>query len=73
MQSKNGTLLSVYGYDALNRLGFCALFGQSSTKRFYMKDRLATEIDSAVQRSIFQCVGAVHAQQWCSRHHFARH
>jgi RHS repeat-associated protein len=62
MQSQLETLLCRYEYDPLDRLGVCTPFGQSSTLRFYLKDRLSTEIEYAVHRSIFQNDDQVLAQ-----------
>jgi RHS repeat-associated protein len=66
MQSQNETLLWRYGYDPLDRLGTCTPLEQSSTQRFYLRDRLATEVQSALQCSIFQNEDHVLAQ--CMRH-----
>ncbi len=46
--------LCSYRYDALDRLVGCTPLAESSTQRFYMKDRLATEIQGVEQRSIMQ-------------------
>lgn len=54
MHSNRETLLCQYQYDPLDRLIDCALAEQVSIERFYLKDRLATEIEGAVQRSIMQ-------------------
>jgi RHS repeat-associated protein len=48
------TLLCRYHYDPLDRLVDCAPTAQSNTQRFYLKDRLASEIQGAEQRSIMQ-------------------
>jgi hypothetical protein len=47
-------VLCRYHYDALNRLTASAPSAQASVQRFYLKDRLSTEIQGAVQRSIMQ-------------------
>ncbi|WP_241664359.1 RHS repeat-associated core domain-containing protein [Pseudomonas sp. Sample_10] len=54
MQPKRETLLCRYHYDPLDRLVDCTPTVQATTRRFYLKDRLATEIQSAAQRSIMQ-------------------
>ncbi|BBP61978.1 RHS repeat-associated core domain-containing protein [Pseudomonas sp. St316] len=43
-----------YHYDPLDRLVDCAPFDEVSIQRFYCKSRLATEIQGAVQHSVFQ-------------------
>jgi RHS repeat-associated protein len=52
-----------YQYDALDRLVTCSPSEQASTQRFYLKNRLATEIQSPVQWSIFQQEDQLLAQQ----------
>ena len=54
MPSNRATVLCRYHYDALNRLAASTPSAQSSAQRFYLKDRLSTEIQGAVQRSIMQ-------------------
>jgi RHS repeat-associated protein len=54
MTTNQKTLLSRYQYDPLDRLADCESAGQTITRRFYLKDRLTTEIQGSVQRSIFQ-------------------
>ena len=54
MPSNRATVLCSYHYDALNRLTASAPSAQASVQRFYLKDRLTTEIQGAVQRSIMQ-------------------
>jgi RHS repeat-associated protein len=54
MQPKRETLLCRYHYDPLDRLVDCTPTVQATTRRFYLKDRLATEIQGAAQRSIMQ-------------------
>jgi RHS repeat-associated protein len=48
------TLLCRYRYDPLDRLVDCATSAEAGIQRFYCKSRLATEIQGAVQRSVFQ-------------------
>jgi RHS repeat-associated protein len=57
------TLLCRYRYDPLDRLVDCTPSAQGPTRRFYLKDRLATEIQDAVQRSIIQHEDQLLAQQ----------
>jgi RHS repeat-associated protein len=57
------TLLCRYHYDPLDRLVDCTLSAQVPTRRFYLKDRLATEIQDTVQRSIMQHEDQLLAQQ----------
>ena len=57
------TLLCSYRYDPLDRLVDCTPSAQPPTRRFYLKDRLATEIQDAVQRSIMQHDDQLLAQQ----------
>ena len=57
------TLLCRYHYDPLDRLVDCTRSAQTITRRFYLKDRLATEIQGAVQRSIMQHDDRLLAQQ----------
>jgi RHS repeat-associated protein len=57
------TLLCSYRYDPLDRLVDCTPSAQPPTRRFYLKDRLATEIQDAVQRSIMQHEDQLLAQQ----------
>ncbi|MEJ8864194.1 RHS repeat-associated core domain-containing protein [Pseudomonas jessenii] len=52
-----------YRYDPLDRLVDCTPSAQAPTRRFYLKDRLATEIQDAVQRSIMQHDDQLLAQQ----------
>jgi RHS repeat-associated protein len=52
MQSKREPLLCRYHYDPLDRL--VDRSGQASEQRFYLKDRLATEIQGARRWSIIQ-------------------
>ncbi len=48
------TVLCHYRYDPLDRLADCAPSAEAGIQRFYCKSRLATEIQGAVQRSVFQ-------------------
>ncbi|WP_237884688.1 RHS repeat-associated core domain-containing protein [Pseudomonas sp. PGPR40] len=57
------TLLCRYDYDPLDRLVDCTPSAQANVQRFYLKDRLATEIQDAVQRSIMQHDDQLLAQQ----------
>ncbi|WP_242485731.1 RHS repeat-associated core domain-containing protein [Pseudomonas sp. TH41] len=63
MQSNRETLLCHYLYDPLDRLTACTPSKEASTQRFYLKDRLATEVQGAVQRSIMQHDDQLLAQQ----------
>jgi RHS repeat-associated protein len=64
MSTNRETLLCRYHYDPLDRLAACTLSEeQESTQRFYLKSRLATEIQGSVQRSIFQHDDQLLAQQ----------
>jgi len=61
---KNGkTLLCNYRYDPLDRLASCMPGEDDSAERFYMKDRLCTEIQGAVRRSVMQHEEQLLAQQ----------
>ncbi|WP_223518422.1 RHS repeat-associated core domain-containing protein, partial [Pseudomonas sp. BF-R-21] len=57
------TLLCSYRYDPLDRLVDCTPYAQSPNQRFYLKDRLATEIQGVVQHSIMQHDDKLLAQQ----------
>ncbi|WP_095052618.1 RHS repeat-associated core domain-containing protein [Pseudomonas sp. Irchel s3b2] len=63
MLPKGETLLCRYHYDPLDRLVDCTPSAQASVQRFYLKDRLATEIQGVVQRSILQHDDQLLAQQ----------
>ncbi|EJK98947.1 MULTISPECIES: RHS repeat-associated core domain-containing protein [Pseudomonas] len=52
--SPRETVLCRYRYDPLDRLADCAPSTEASIQRFYCKSRLATEIQGAVQHSVFQ-------------------
>ncbi|MGY2186632.1 RHS repeat-associated core domain-containing protein [Pseudomonas sp. SDO5591_S426] len=57
------TLLCRYHYDPLDRLVDWTPSAQAIARRFYLKDRLATEIQGALQRSIMQHDDLLLAQQ----------
>ena len=61
LQSLN--LLRSYRYDPLNRLISSTSSAQASAQRFYLKDRLTTEIQGTVQCSIMQHEDQLLAQQ----------
>jgi RHS repeat-associated protein len=63
MPPNRETLLCRYHYDPLDRLVDCTPSAQAPTRRFYLKDRLTTEIQDAVQRSIMQHDDQLLAQQ----------
>jgi RHS repeat-associated protein len=63
MLSNPETLLCRYHYDPLDRLVDSAPSASSNTRRFYLKDRLATEIQGTAQRSIVQHDDQLLAQQ----------
>ena len=65
MPSNRETLLCRYRYDPLDRLADSALSvtEQVSIQRFYQKNRLATEVQGVVQRSIMQHDDQLLAQQ----------
>ena len=52
-----------YHYDPLDRLAGTTVWGQADVLRFYQKNRLATEIQGAVRRSIVQHEDLLLAQQ----------
>jgi RHS repeat-associated protein len=54
MPSNLGTLLCQYHYDPLDRLVDYSPSAQANAQRFYLKDRLVTEIQGAMQCSIMQ-------------------
>ncbi|WP_448109596.1 RHS repeat-associated core domain-containing protein [Pseudomonas azerbaijanoccidentalis] len=56
-------LLCRYVYDPLDRLVDCTPSTQAIARRFYLKDRLTTEIQGAVQRSIMRHGDLLLAQQ----------
>ncbi|WP_243459064.1 RHS repeat-associated core domain-containing protein [Pseudomonas sp. OA65] len=63
MPSLDKTLLCRYHYDPLDRLAACTPSTQARTQRFYQKERLTSEIQGSVQRSIFQQGDQLLAQQ----------
>jgi RHS repeat-associated protein len=63
MPKNQRTLLCHYYYDPLDRLADFAGADQTSTRRFYLKERLTSEILGSVQRSIFQQDDQLLAQQ----------
>jgi RHS repeat-associated protein len=63
MSSTDETLLCRYRYDPLDRLADCTPSAQARTQRFYLKERLTSEIQGSVQRSIFQQDDQLLAQQ----------
>jgi len=54
MRKDQEILLCSYSYDPLDRLVDCGLSTQENTRWFYLKDRLATEIQGAIRHSVFQ-------------------
>ncbi|VVQ14803.1 hypothetical protein PS918_05775 [Pseudomonas fluorescens] len=63
MPRQNMKSLCSYRYDPLDRLVACATSAQASTQRFYLKDRLVTEVQGTVKRSILQHEDQLLAQQ----------
>jgi RHS repeat-associated protein len=63
MKAKAQNALCRYYYDSLDRLIGTTPEGDAGLKRFYCKSHLATEIQGAVQRSIFQQGEQLLAQQ----------
>ena len=63
MPSNLGTLLCQYHYDPQDRLVDYSPSAQANAQRFYLKDRLVTEIQGALQRSIMQHENQLLAQQ----------
>ncbi|WP_225917686.1 RHS repeat-associated core domain-containing protein [Pseudomonas zanjanensis] len=63
MPSPDETLLCRYHYDPLDRLADCTPSAQAHTQRFYLKERLTSEIQGSVRRSIFQQDDQLLAQQ----------
>ncbi|WP_242485730.1 RHS repeat-associated core domain-containing protein [Pseudomonas sp. TH41] len=63
MHPNHETLLCRYRYDPLDRLVDCEPSERAKIWHFYLKDRLATEIQGAVQRSIMQHDDQLLAQQ----------
>ena len=63
MHPQRKTLLCSYRYDPLDRLADCTPTAQASSQRFYLKDRLSTEIQGVLQHSIMQHEDQLLAQQ----------
>ncbi|MCI3947825.1 RHS repeat-associated core domain-containing protein [Pseudomonas syringae] len=63
MTSSDSTVLCRYRYDPLDRLASSSLAGQADVQRFYQKNRLATEIQGTVRRTVFQHEDLLLAQQ----------
>ncbi|WP_371857411.1 RHS repeat-associated core domain-containing protein [Pseudomonas sp. Irchel s3b2] len=63
MPTNRLSVLCRYLYDPLDRLVDCVPPTQLNTQRFYLKDRLATEIRGAMQLSIMQHEDQLLAQQ----------
>ncbi len=63
MPSTHQNVLCRYQYDPLDRLADCAPSAQANTQRFYLKNRLTTEIQGQVQRTVFQHDDQLLAQQ----------
>ncbi|HEF4760799.1 TPA: RHS repeat-associated core domain-containing protein [Pseudomonas putida] len=61
MQSNHS--LYIYRYDPLDRVVDCSLPNQAIIQRFYFKERLATEVEGALTRSVFQQKDQLLAQQ----------
>ncbi|WP_080268744.1 RHS repeat-associated core domain-containing protein [Pseudomonas avellanae] len=54
MSSANPVVLCTYHYDATDRLADCAPAGQDSTRLFYQKSRLATQIQGQIQHTLLR-------------------
>ncbi|MDU8498638.1 RHS repeat-associated core domain-containing protein [Pseudomonas syringae] len=54
MSSGNRVVLCTYHYDATDRLADCAPAGQGSTRLFYQKSLLATQIQGQIQHSLLR-------------------
>ncbi|WP_235595663.1 RHS repeat-associated core domain-containing protein [Pseudomonas syringae] len=63
MTSPDQTVLCTYRYDPLDRLASSSPVGQADVQRFYQKNRLATEIEGASRRTVFQHEDLLLAQQ----------
>jgi len=63
MASSPQVVLCRYHYDPLDRLAGATSLGQPDTLRFYQTNRLATQIQGAVQRTIIQHDDLLLAQQ----------
>ncbi|KPX21355.1 hypothetical protein ALQ08_03035 [Pseudomonas syringae pv. delphinii] len=63
MTSSNQAVLCRYSYDPLDRLASSSPVGQADLQRFYQQNRLATEIQGALRRTVFQHEDLLLAQQ----------
>ncbi|POP73072.1 RHS repeat-associated core domain-containing protein [Pseudomonas syringae] len=63
MTSPDPIVLCTYRYDPLDRLASSSPVGQTDVQRFYQKNRLATEIEGASRRTVFQHEDLLLAQQ----------
>ena len=63
MSTQRQTQLCSYRYDPLDRLADCTPTAQASSQRFYLKDRLSTEVQGVLQHSIMQHEDQLLAQQ----------
>ncbi|KPX21368.1 hypothetical protein ALQ08_03036 [Pseudomonas syringae pv. delphinii] len=63
MTSSNQAVLCRYRYDPLDRLASSSPVGQADLQRFYQKNRLATEIQGTLRRTVFQHDDLLFAQQ----------
>ncbi|CZT26897.1 RHS repeat-associated core domain protein [Pseudomonas cerasi] len=54
MASSGQSVLCVYRYDPLDRLADCAPAGQGSTRLFYQKTHLATQIQGQAQHTLMR-------------------
>ena len=63
MPTNHVNKLCRYCYDALDRLVSCSSEAQETIRFFYLKDRLVTQIQGAVQSSIIQHEDQLLAQQ----------
>ncbi|AAY39897.1 MULTISPECIES: RHS repeat-associated core domain-containing protein [Pseudomonas] len=63
MASLDPIMLCTYRYDALDRLASSSPVGRADVQRFYQKNRLATEIEGASRRTVFQHEDLLLAQQ----------
>ncbi|MBI6788936.1 RHS repeat-associated core domain-containing protein, partial [Pseudomonas syringae] len=63
MTSPDPIKLCTYRYDPLDRLASSSPVGQADIQRFYQKNRLATEIEGASRRTVFQHEDLILAQQ----------
>ncbi|WP_259640766.1 RHS repeat-associated core domain-containing protein [Pseudomonas syringae group genomosp. 3] len=63
MASSNQAVLCRYRYDPLDRLASSSPVGQANLQRFYQKNRLATEIQGTMRRTVFQHDDLLLAQQ----------